>query len=93
MAGNCVYHKGEWVIVKEGQHDFVVVNIKKKYNVVNHTHIPNSYKRAVNLIDFAYTKTFPKSASIFILTSLIRISRDRKYILQLEERIRELKGR
>ncbi len=88
MAGNVVAHHGEWIIVHEGK-DFIVVNTKKKFSEVNHTHL-NSYKRAVNLIEFARTKTIPRHPTNFILTSLQRVSRDKQYIRELELRKREL---
>lgn len=89
MAGRVVYSKKEYIVVKEGE-DFIVVNTKMKYGQVNHTHIGKSFIRARNLIDFAVTKTIPKRPDNFILTSLQRISTDKKYIKELELRKRQL---
>lgn len=88
MAGNIVYSKHEYVIVKEGK-DFIVVNTKKKFGEVNHTHL-HSFQRGKNLINFALAKTIPKHPDLFILTSLQRISKDRRYIKELEIAKRKL---
>lgn len=90
MAGNVVYSRKEYIIVKEGK-DFIVVNTKKKFNEVNHTHL-HSFQRGRNLIEFALSKSIPKHPDLFILTSLQRISTDRHYIKNLELEKRKLKA-
>lgn len=89
MAGNCVYHRGSFIIVKEGRDSFIVVNTSKKFGEINHTHL-KSFKRGKDLIDFAITKTIPRHPDQFILTSLIRISSDKRYIKNLELKKREI---
>lgn len=89
MAGRVVYSKKEYIVVKEGK-DFIVVNTKMKFGQINHTHLGQSFIRARNIIDFALTKTIPRRPDRFILTSLQRISTDKKYIKELELKKREL---
>ena len=80
---NCIFQRGEFVILKVGN-AYIVVNRNKIFKY-GHTHV-NSYATAEYVINMARYRRLPRHLSPYLLTSLIRISKDEAYI----EKIRTL---
>lgn len=83
-AGNCIYRKGDYIILTVG-HEYIVVNREKVFKD-GHTHI-KSFKTAEMILNMALHKRVPSHLSSYLLTSLKRISNDEDYVDEIESLI------
>ena len=77
-----IYERREYIIlrVKKG---YVVYNTKKRFES-GHTHL-QSFEMSKTLIDNCIRKKRPKTNSLYLLESHIRVTNDSKYKQVLEE--------
>lgn len=83
---NQIFKKDEFIIIpfyKGKKQEFMVVNTRKEFEN-GHTHL-KSFKMAKYLINLARCKKINSGLRPYLLTSLIRISRDPDYIEKLKE--------
>ena len=80
---NCIFQRGEFVILKVGN-EYIVVNRNKIFKE-GHTHI-KCFDTAEYVINMARYRRIPRHLSPYLLTSLVRITNDEAYA----EKIREL---
>ena len=81
---NCIFRRGEFIILKVGN-EYIVVNRNKVFKE-GHTHV-KSFDTAEYLINIARYKRIPRHLSKYLLTSLIRISNDAEYSLKIQDLI------
>lgn len=81
MSGRKIYSKREYSIYKVST-GFIVHNTKKRFQE-GHTHCNNYYK-AKSLIHLAINKKVPNKANKWEIESLIRITKDKKYLERLK---------
>ncbi len=74
--GNQVYARNEFIIIKMTR-GFIVIN-KRKAFAEGHTHI-KTFKTAKYLVDLAIHNSMPYNLSLYLLTSLTRISENETY--------------
>ena len=79
-----VYSRKSFVVYKSGD-GFIVHNTKKDFKS-GHTHT-KSYSFSKRLIDISIKKEIPKDSNKFMLTSLIRLSDDYRFINALCDKI------
>lgn len=73
---NCIFRRGEFVILKVGN-EYIVVNRNKVFRE-GHTHI-KSFGTAEYVINMARYRRLPRHLSPYLLTSLVRITDDAEY--------------
>ena len=81
---NCIFQRGEFVILKVGN-EYIVVNRNKVFKD-GHTHI-KSFETAEYVVNMARYRRIPRHLSPYLLTSLVRISKDEGYIGKIRELI------
>lgn len=74
---NMIYSKNEYII-KKVCNDFLIINTNKEFRH-GHTHV-KSFKMAKTIIDNCIRKRIPKTSSLYLLDSHVRLSNDKKYI-------------
>ena len=79
---NKVYENKQFIIL-DGISHYIVVNKTKQFQS-GHTHV-TSYKTALWLIKLSEHKSIPRSISLYLLESLIRINSDERYLEKLKE--------
>lgn len=80
---NIVYSKRQYYVYKIHQNAFIVHNTSKEFKY-GHTHISN-YNTAKYILNLSLYQTVPKHLSQYLIVSVIRISTDLEYILQMKE--------
>lgn len=85
-----IYQKKEYMILQTKK-GYIVYNSKKDF-YCGHSHI-YGFKMAKTIIDNCIKKRKPRTDSIYILDSHIRVSDDKKYITTIEELIEAKKNR
>ena len=78
---NCIFQRGEFVILKVGN-EYIVVNRNKVFKE-GHTHI-KSFDTAEYVINMARYRRIPRHLSPYLLTSLIRITKDEEYAEKIQ---------
>jgi len=89
---NQIYKKDEFIITpfyKGNRQEFMVVNTKKIFKD-GHTHL-KSFKMAKYLISLVHSKKINSGLSLYLLTSLTRLSQDEDYINNITNLIAEKK--
>ena len=80
--------KGFKVIEKPNY--LLVVNTRKPFDE-GHTHLTNgNLDTAIAMIKLVYNQELPDSRDVYFLTSLIRLSKDRKYRLRIDKLIKSI---
>lgn len=77
-----VYEKEGYIILKMKK-GFIAYNTKKEFNE-GHTHL-HTFNMAKTIIDNCIRKKKPKTDSLYLLNSHIRLSNDVKYKIFIEE--------
>lgn len=88
--GNQVYSKNEYSIIQVSR-GFVIINRRKKF-LEGHTHI-KTFKTAKYLIDLAIHDSMPYNLSLYLLTSLTRITENESYKQKILDLITNKKNR
>ena len=81
-SDNCIFRKGDFVILAVG-HEYIVVNREKIFKE-GHTHL-QSFKQAEYIVNMATHKRVPRHLSKYLLTSLIRVTDDDGYKSKIQE--------
>ena len=84
-----IYQKREYIILKMKK-GFIVYNTKKVFSE-GHSHL-NSFNMAKVVIDNCIKKRKPRTDSLYLLDSHVRVSNDDKYKIFIEELINAKKG-
>lgn len=84
-----IYQKREYIILKMKK-GFIVYNTKKVFSE-GHSHL-NSFNMAKVVIDNCIKKKKPRTDSLYVLDSHVRVSNDDNYKLFIEEVIKAKKG-
>ena len=84
-----IYQKREYIILKMKK-GFIVYNTKKVFSE-GHSHL-NSFNMAKVVIDNCIKKKKPRTDSLYLLKSHVRVSNDDKYKIFIEELINAKKG-
>ena len=84
-----IYQKREYIILKMKK-GFIVYNTKKVFSE-GHSHL-NSFNMAKVVIDNCIKKRKPRTDSLYVLDSHVRVSNDDKYKMFIEEIITAKKG-
>jgi len=77
------YYKDGFIIFRSGK-GYIIYNTLKSFKT-GHTHL-KSFKPCRDAITFVLLRKIPKKATHYYLTSLQRLSIDKTYIKQLENR-------
>ena len=85
--GKQVYSNREYKIYEVGKNNYIVHNSHKPFQE-GHTHIHN-FSTAKYLTKLATHKLIPDHLSEYLLVSLIRISKDNKYIEAVKKALAE----
>ena len=88
--GNQVYSKSEYLIIQVSK-GFIIINRRKKF-LEGHTHIKN-FNTAKYLVDLAIHNSMPYNLSLYLLTSLTRITEDDTYKQKIRDLIANKKNR
>lgn len=86
-----IYSKDEFKMYQSADDGFIVHNTKKDFED-GHTHL-KSFNQAKYLIDMVRWKRVPHHLSEYLLRSLIRISDDEKYQLEVLELLESKKAK
>ena len=78
------YIKKNFIIIKV-QNGYIVHNTEKNFED-GHTHL-KSFKASKTAIDLVLNGKIPRSTNFYYLESLIRLSKDTKYINKIKELI------
>ncbi|MDD3185348.1 MAG: hypothetical protein PHD70_02020 [Anaerostipes sp.] len=89
--GNVIYEKKEFCIIQMNHHEFIVLNRNKEFKC-GHTHI-NNYNTAKHILNLAVHESIPHHLSLYLLTSLVRISANKNYQDKIEALLHEKKSR
>lgn len=81
-----VYTRKEFIILETSRSGYLVYNTNKNFKG-GHTHVGSSFQYAKSIIDLATRKAIPKNPSGKLISSLIRISNDEKYIENLQNKL------
>ena len=84
-----VYERKEYIVLKVNN-GYIVYNTHKEFSE-GHTHL-KSFSMAKTLIDNCIKKKRPKTNSLYLLTSHIRVTNDPKYssmLLEIQEAIKD----
>lgn len=84
-----LFARGSLILVRK-RRGFLVINTKKRFEE-GHTHVRNEYIGRV-IVDNVHKRVIPKSRNIETVISHIRVTKDKKYLSQLEDYLAELKG-
>ena len=84
-----IYEKQGYIVL-EMKKGFIAYNTKKEFSI-GHTHL-YSFNMAKTIIDNCIRKKKPKTDSLYLLNSHIRLSNDVKYKTFIEELINAKKG-
>lgn len=85
-----IYEKDGYIIL-EAQKGFIVYNTRKEFSK-GHSHL-HSFNMAKAIIDNCTRKRKPKTDSLYLLNSHIRVSNDDKYNLFIKELIKAKEGK
>ena len=88
--GNQVYSKCEYIIIQVSR-GFIIVNRRKEFPE-GHTHI-KTFKTAKYLVDLAIHNSMPYHLSLYLLTSLTRITENESYKQKILDLIANKKKR
>lgn len=80
-----VVHRKSHYIVLKVSNGFIAVNTNKDFEK-GHTHL-KSFEMAKVLIDCSIKKKFPRTRNPYLLSGLVRISDDEKFIFKINELI------
>ena len=84
--GDIVYRYKTFKVIKKYGH-FLVVNTRKPFND-GHTHVEGDLQTCIAMIKTVYNEELPSSRNIHFLTSLMRLSSNRKYRLRIDKLIK-----
>ena len=88
---NLIYSKNEFNIYKSNDDGYIVHNTKKKF-ADGHSHI-RTFNQSRYIVEMVTHKIVPNHLSIYLLTSLIRISNDEIYQEKIQGLIDSKKNR
>lgn len=88
---NVIYEKKEFYIIQMNHHEFIVINRNKEFKC-GHTHI-NNYNTAKYIVNLAVHESIPHHLSLYLLTSLVRISENKEYKDKIQALLHEKKSR
>ena len=86
MKDNVVYRFKSFKVIKKYNH-FLIINTRKPFEV-GHTHVEGDLDTCIAIIKTVYNEEEPMSRNIHFLTSLMRLSSNRKYRLKIDELIK-----
>jgi len=81
-----VYSFKSFKVIKKYNH-FLIINTRKPFED-GHTHVEGDLNTCIALIKTVYNEEEPMSRNIHFLTSLMRLSSNRKYRLKIDELIK-----
>jgi len=84
-----VYSFKSFKVIKKYNH-FLIINTRKPFED-GHTHIEGDLDTCIAIIKTVYNEEEPMSRNIHFLTSLMRLSSNRKYRLKIDELIKCIK--
>lgn len=82
MSNNYIYRYEQFVVKKTSEGEFVVVNLNAGYE--NHSHV-KSVQAGKALCKLAAKRKLPKKMDLYFIESLIRLSNNRKYLIELKQ--------
>ena len=85
-VGDVVYRFKTFRVIKKPGH-FLIINSRKEFEN-GHTHVEGDLQTCIAMIKTVYNEELPKSRNIHFLTSLIRLSSNRKYRLKIDKLIK-----
>ena len=88
---NLIYSKNEFNIYKSNDGGYIVHNVKKKF-ADGHSHI-KTFDQSKYIVNMVIHKKMPDHLSIYLLTSMIRISDDKVYQEKIKMLIDSKKNR
>ena len=83
---NVVYRFKSFKVIKKYNH-FLIINTRKPFED-GHTHVEGDLDTCIAMIKTVYNEEEPMSRNIHFLTSLMRLSSNRKYRLKIDELIK-----
>jgi hypothetical protein len=83
---NVVYRFKSFKVIKKYNH-FLIINTRKPFED-GHTHVEGDLDTCIAIIKTVYNEEEPMSRNIHFLTSLMRLSSNRKYRLKIDELIK-----
>lgn len=81
-----VYRFKSFKVIKKYNH-FLIINTRKPFKD-GHTHVEGDLDTCIAIIKTVYNEEEPMSRNIHFLTSLMRLSSNRKYRLKIDELIK-----
>lgn len=82
MSNKYIYRYEQFVVKKTNEDGYVVVNTKASYEC--HSHV-KSIQAGKALCKLAAKRKLPKNLDLYFIESLIRLSNNRKYLIELKQ--------
>lgn len=82
MSNKYIYRYEQFVVKKTNEDGYVVVNTKAGYEC--HSHV-KSIQAGKALCKLAAKRKLPKNHDLYFIESLIRLSNNRKYLIELKQ--------